>query len=65
MNRKQVNVYPGQRVITSHGRVAVIAMVANDGRTFAYDGRGGIEHVHVVSDAWGGESSIDACPLAA
>ena len=56
MDRNQVsNVYPGQRVITSHGRVVVVAMVTPDGRVMAYDGTGAVIPVTVVCDAWGGE----------
>lgn len=66
MNINRVaNVYPGQRVITSHGNVAVVAYVRADGRVMVYGRDGMPVPANVTADAWGGESSIDALPLAA
>lgn len=46
--------YEGQKVVTSHGNVAVVAMIA-DGKTFVYDRRGMPQAAVVRHDALGGE----------
>jgi hypothetical protein len=51
---KQVIIYPGQRVITNAGVVAVVAFEQN-GKVFVYNKNGIPVPTKVVSDAWGGE----------
>lgn len=45
----------GQRVVTSHGTVRVIAYTAPNGKVYGYSPRGGYEAIVPVHDAWGGE----------
>jgi hypothetical protein len=53
MNQREINIHPGQRVITTAGTIVVVAYVRN-GNVWAY-WNGDIVLVHVVADAWGGE----------
>lgn len=50
---RKPNVFSGQKVITTSGDVVTIAFV-NNGQVFAFT-QSGIQVVHVVADAWGGE----------
>lgn len=51
-------VHPNQRVITTEGKVAVVAFV-NHGQVYAFGCNGLPEKVQVCGDAWGGE--LDQC----
>ena len=47
-------VYPGQRIITISGEVAIVATVVGD-RVYVYSAHGWLKAVDVVCDAYGGE----------
>lgn len=53
-----MNFFPGQRVITTHGTVRVIAFIEGE-KVFAFSPRGGIERVIPKTEAWGGEHDVD------
>jgi hypothetical protein len=52
------HVYPGQRVVTAAGTVAVVAFIAPDGRTYVHGARGIPEPARIAFDALGGESTL-------
>ena len=51
---KKVLVYPGQKVVTTDGRVVTVAFV-NCGQVYCFGRNGLPEAVTVVGDAFGGE----------
>ncbi len=51
---KRIIVFPGQKVITTAGKVVVVAFV-NCGQVYAFGQNGLPEPVIVVTDAYGGE----------
>lgn len=56
-----VNVYPGQKVITSAGVAAVVAFVAPNGTVYATGARDRVPRAVIVRcDAWGGEHDLAA-----
>jgi hypothetical protein len=61
MNMNAINVYPGQRVVTTAGDVCTVAMVRPDGTVLVYRaGRAMPVPAHVRCDAWGGEHDMAA-----
>ncbi len=55
-----MQVYPGQRIITTGGIVRTVALISKNGIVYAYAPRGGLEAVVPRSDAWGGEHDLNA-----
>jgi hypothetical protein len=53
------HVSPGQRVVTSHGTVRVVAFVRGK-QVFAHSPRGTLEEIKVKYDALGGDSGDGA-----
>jgi hypothetical protein len=51
------HVYPGQRVVTSHGAVRVVAFVRGH-EVFVFTPRGGVERAVVRYDALGGDAGV-------
>lgn len=54
--------YAGQRVITSHGTIVVVAFVRK-GEVWAFTAHG-LQPVIVRGDAWGGEHDLSLCNAA-
>jgi hypothetical protein len=54
MNARKSIVYPGQKVITTAGKVVTVAFV-NAGQVYAYGRNGLPEKAVVCGDAFGGE----------
>lgn len=55
MATRTVHVFPGERVVTTAGRVVTVAYVTPAGVVMAFGPRGMPVPVRVVADAWGGE----------
>lgn len=53
-----MQIYAGQKVITTHGHVVTVAFVQN-GQVWAW-WMGKLQPVHVRCDAWGGEHDLEA-----
>lgn len=54
-----MQVQPGQHIITSHGYVAIVAMVRPNGDVYAHTPLGALPvRVRVRGDAWGGEHDL-------
>lgn len=52
--RKQIVVFPGQKVVATDGNVHIVAYV-NDNKVYAYK-NGLAQPIIVCGDAWGGEN---------
>lgn len=54
MNKKQIVVHHGQKVIATDGKTHTVAVIVGEA-VYAYGLYGFLYRIIVVSDAWGGE----------
>lgn len=60
---KRIIVFPGQKVVTTTGKVVTVAFV-NCGQVYAFGLNGLPEAVTVVTDAWGWEADQELMNVA-